>query len=490
MKINIFKAFVAMIILSVAALWAGTNPVHVIGVTVGMVTLTVAMHVFRQMNPCVSLLTIEIPDFTEKSEEDVKKMSAEAFKEYLEEKNRHTSAVRRKETHDLIMDLKKEDGDIAKLELLEEQMETLIKETNHAMLAAKQANEKATREVPVGIKQMLINKKDEIAAFVKSNSGTYSLEIDIKAQQNPADIGNRTDFAQMLPGVDKIPHRRTYIKDRITIIPTNKEFVKYLDQDTLVRDAKNVAQCGVSAHNTKLTWTTRTLQTTKVRDLIDICIDMMDDYDFVEGEIRELLNVDLQLKIDSGLLLDDGINPNLASIDFYSSTFNAANPDANYALAVQAATVIDLIVVASAQIMEFGKQGFFMADTVYINPRDYTLLKLIKDQDDNYIKSGVVDPRVFQDRNGNLWIDGVVLVLPNPNVPSNEFYIFDSTKGKIYQRKTAVIEFSFENKSNFENEVVTAKVYERLNLLVKNNQKNAFMHIPDIAASVVAITKL
>ena len=60
-------------------------------------------------------------------------------------------------------------------------------------------------------------------------------------------------------------------------------------------------------------------------------------------EIRELLTSSLQLKIDNDFLLADGVNPNTTSIDFYSSTFNAANPAADYTASVQAATIIDLI---------------------------------------------------------------------------------------------------------------------------------------------------
>jgi len=51
------------------------------------------------------------------------------------------------------------------------------------------------------------------------------------------------------------------------------------------------------------------------------------------------------------------------------------------------------------------------------------------------------------------------------------------------------VEFGFENNDNFEREIVTVKAYERLNLRVRNVDANAFMHVPDIATAITAITK-
>lgn len=430
-----------------------------------------------------------IPDFTEKSKEDIDKMSRDDFDAYMQEKSRHKTAVMKKEIHDQIAKARKEDGDSQKLKDLEEKMNALIEEQDHAILQMKEMTEKMQTEKPVGILSVVKGKEKELKQLMADGKGSVKMEIEMKAAQNPSDIGNREQLGQWLDGVGQIPRRKTYIKDRIRVVPTNREYVKYMDQETVVRDAKNVAQCASSTHNTKLTWSQHDLQTKKVRDFVDVCIDMMEDYDFVTGEIRNLIDSSVQLKIDSDLLLGDGTGTNIAGIDSYSSTFNPANPAADYSLQIQAATIIDLIVICGAQIAAFGEENAFMTDTVYMNPKDYTLMKLLKDGEDNYIKQGEVDPRIFQDRNGRLWIDGNILVLPNPNVPQNELYIFDSMKATIYQRKNAIIEFSYENKSNFENEVVTVKAYERLNLLVRNTQANAFMHVTDIAGGVTAITK-
>lgn len=498
MKSRTFKVFMAVVMLSILYMGIATgtqNEMLAGSVTVSMGAFSAIMYVSKMMKSGYTLEVITIPDFTEKTTEEKEKLSFEELETYLKDKRRFDSATQKKDISDMIVKALEENADSETLKLLKTQMDTLIEENNGFLLKLKEATEKDTKLVPVGIMEKLLEKKDDLIKIMGGAEIPLTFEFDlatVKAgvQQNPSDIGNRTDYAQFLPGIDEIPRRKTYIKNRIRTSPVRKEYIKYTDQETVVRDAKNVAQCATSTHTTKLTWTTRNMQITKTRDLIDVCIDMLDDYDWTEGQIRDLVTSSLQLKVDNDLLLSDAIYPNPNSIDAYSSTFNAANPAADYALKIQTATIIDLIVISGAQIMAFGQENFFMADTVYMNPTDYTLMTLLKDGEDNYIKSGTVDPRIFQDRGGNVWINGNILVIPNPNVPEGEFYIFDSTKATIFQRKTAEIKFSFENKTNFEDDVVTIKATERYNLLVKNNQMNAFMHIPDIAAAVIAITKL
>lgn len=368
-------------------------------------------------------------------------------------------------------------------------MNKMIDEVNANGLRLKQISEgvKNFSADELSIGSALKGRAEELKKFLDTKSGKFEMIVE-KASQSAADITNGTDFAQMLPGVGQIPHQRTYIKDRVRVVPTNTEYIKYLDQETVVRDAKNVAGCGVSTHTTKLTWQTRTLQQKKVRDFVNVCIDMMEDYDFVEAEIRNLIDSSVQLKVDSDLLSGDGTGANIAGIDSYAATFSAASAGADYSTAVTAPTIIDLIMVVSAQIKAFGDENAWMGDTCYLNPRDLTLLKLLKDVDENYIKGNTIAPRVVQNSNGMLVVDGMVELIGNPNVTANEMYVFDSTRATIYQKKQSVVEFSFENNDNFETETVTVKAYERLNLLIRNVDANSVIHVPSISAAITAIT--
>ncbi len=328
-----------------------------------------------------------------------------------------------------------------------------------------------TMAVLKGLKENESNLKD----VLKNGSGTVKLEI--KASQDASDITSGTDFATMEAGVGQIATRQALMKSLFPVQAISTEYLKYNDQETIVRDAKNVAGCAASTHNSKVTWQVRTLQITKVRDYVDVCVDMMEDYDFVEGEIRNLVSTDVALKVDSQLLLGTGVYPETNSVDAVASTFAAGD----YATSVQDATLIDLIKVAGAQISDFGQNNKFMADTVLLNPVDACQMQLLKDADGNYMI-----PNWITSDGVNI---GAMRVIANQLIPADEAYIFDSSKGTIFQRRGATVEMAFENRENFEKELVTVKAYERLNFRVRNVDANAFMHVPSIATAVAAILK-
>ena len=321
----------------------------------------------------------------------------------------------------------------------------------------------------------LEDSKDEIKAMLKSGGKTVRLEI--KASQNAGDITVGTDFAEMEAGVGQIATRQPFMRSLFTNRNTSSEYVKYNDQETVVRDAKNVAGCAPSTHNSKITWQVRTMQISKVRDFVDVCIDMMDDYDFVESEIRGLVDTDVRLKVDEGLLLGDGVYPNLNGVASVASTFGAGA----YAVSVQTPTLIDLIRVTACQISDFGQNNKFNANVAIVNPADACLMTLEKDLNNNYLI-----PNWITNDGVNI---GSVRIITNQLVPIDEMYIMDSTKGTVYSRKGVTVEFGFENNDNFEKELVTVKAFERLNMRVRNVDANAFMHVPSIAGAIIAITK-
>ena len=317
------------------------------------------------------------------------------------------------------------------------------------------------------------------------NVKNKGVNFTVKASQVPGDIGDRTDLAARIPGVEQIARRKVFMKDLIKTVSTDTEYIKKTEQDVVVRDAKNVAACAPSTHNTKLTWKQTTLQQRKVRDFVHVCIDMMEDYDFVEGEIKDLIEYGVASHVDAGLLLGDGISPNINGVASYASTFNAALVGADYSAAtgspIQTPNVGDLICVAGAQIEFLGQHNNFMPNVAVVNPKTVKLLKLTKDKNDQYLIPN------WLTANGDEV--GEIMLISNPLVPENEAYVMDSTKATIYQAKALNVAMSFENNDNFETETVTVKGYERLNLWVSTNNSNAFMHIPSISAAITAITK-
>lgn len=331
--------------------------------------------------------------------------------------------------------------------------------------------------------------KDKIKTFVKEGkAGRNLVKFEIKAggaDQAASDIATHT-IGLRVPGIGQLPVRKPFIRDLFTTVNCSLEYIKYIDQETVTRNAQNVASAAPSTHTTKLTWKERSIQITAVRDLVDVPLDMLGDYDFVEGELRRLLDVNVALKVDNGLFLDNGTYPNLHSIAEVASEFDATNTLGGTITAwtgsVKTPNIFDLVMAMCSQVVALGQDGSYLPNFVLFNTIDRYKALLIKDANDNYI----MPPFVVRTGNKEYNIDGMI-VRSNPNVPANSVWVGDSTKGTIYQRKAAVAEMSFENATNFETEVATMKVYERLNLLIRNVDKNAFMKCTDVATALTAI---
>jgi hypothetical protein len=283
-----------------------------------------------------------------------------------------------------------------------------------------------------------------------------------------------------------LPVRAPFMMDIFPTVPVNLEFVKYMDQATVVRDANNVAGIAPSTSTTALTWIERNIQITKVRDFIYLNIDMLSDYDFVLGELQRLINSSVILKADNGLLKDDGVYPNLHSVNEKASEFDATNTLGGtitaWAGTVQSPNIFDLSIAMASQIIALGKDNAYMPDTILWNTIDKYKSMLVKDKYDNYL----LPPFVVKVGNTEYAIDNMK-VRANPNVPANSMYVFDSTKGTIYMRKGVGLEMAYNNKDQFEYEVATMKGYLRMNLLIRNVDANAFMKCSDVQAAITAL---
>ena len=314
-----------------------------------------------------------------------------------------------------------------------------------------------------------------------------SMTIALKAvvTQTYGDIDAGSDFAQMRPGVIDQPVRRPRFRELFGTIPLSTEVLKYVEQDSVVRDAQNVANCtAITTSLTKETLLVSSIEPVKVKDMIRACIDFLDDYAFMQSRINRLLSQSVTLRVDEQLLLGTGIAPEMNSIDSVASEFSAANPILVLTTSIQAANFVDLILGMATQIEMLGLENSFRPDTVVVNRGDwFKLVESDKDLNNNYLDSRVT-------RVGPSILIGDLEVVTSPIVVANTVYVFDSSQGEIVDRRQLVIDIAFENGTDWESDIVSLKGSERLNFLVPNEVANAFMKSGDVAAAITAITAL
>jgi len=324
---------------------------------------------------------------------------------------------------------------------------------------------------------MIKEKAQNIKNIIEQKSGVVSLVL--KANQIPTDIDDRELYAQEIAGTTRRPVRATRIIDLFRRVPVSTEFVKYREEDVVTRDAKVVIACATSTHNTKKTWRVRTVQIAKIRDFVDVCIDMMDDFDFVTSEIENLVETSVKLVEDSEILLGTG---DILSIDSIASIFNPSNVLAPFNNAFTFPTIAELTGAMKAQIYTFGAQNSWEADTILMNYNDYVKFQHTKNADGDYLLPNFVST-------GEAILNGMKVVT-SPLVAPNELYVFDSTRGVILERQGVDVTMSYENNDNFEHEVVTIKAVERIQFHVATIEQNAFMKCDDIATALTNLTAL
>jgi HK97 family phage major capsid protein len=343
-----------------------------------------------------------------------------------------------------------------------------------AVNALKEAPKKSTGRKSVF--DMIVEKATDLKNLIASKSGVVTL--DVKASMAPTDIDSGTDYAQQVGGTYRKPVRQPRITELFRRIPVSTEYVKYREENVVTRDAKVVIACATSTHNTKKSWKVRTVQIAKVRDFVDVCLDMLEDYSFVAAEVNQLVTESVELKVEAEILLGSG---DINSIDAVASLFNVANPLADFTASFVNPTLAELTGAMKAQIYIFGQERNFNADTIVMNYGDWVKFMHEKNADGDYLLPNFVS-------NGSGVLNGM-RVITSPIVAPNTLYVFDSTKGVILDRQAPMVDIAYENNDNFEHEVATIKAVQRLQFHVATVDADAFMKCDDIAAALVLLCK-
>ena len=418
--------------------------------------------------------------FEYKTLEELNKMSVEDQQSYMTAKSTFEAEQRKQEIEKAISEATKNNASKEELEKLQSQNKEIIKQLESLMLDAKKSKETGKKETE-GLRKYIEENSEVLKAIKANKTNAKALDIVIKGSQTATDINGRDAYAELIPGTVRKPVRQTRILDLFRRKRVSTEYIKYREENVVTRDAKFVVACATSSHDTKKTWIMRTVELAKIRDIVDVCIDMLDDYDFVESELRQLIEESVKLKADYELLLGASATPtSMLSIDSISSEFNPSNVLSPFTDAFQDANLEQLVDAMSAQITVFGQENSWMADTVLMNFRDFVKYRNLKDKEGN---------RLIRTLNDNVATIAGLTVVTSPIVPTNELYVFDSRQGEILDRQSITVKTSFENKDNIEHETVTMVAVERLQFHVPLINRDAFMKCSDVETAIAAITE-
>jgi HK97 family phage major capsid protein len=198
----------------------------------------------------------------------------------------------------------------------------------------------------------------------------------------------------------------------------------------------------------------------------------------MEAEVDSFIAENMGLKLDQQLLYGTGVGNELAGVNSYAQTWSAGD----FALSIKFPSIFDVLATGITQIQNSGANNFYNPNAILMNPTDVRKLGLEKDENGQYL--------IPMHLSGNgLNIEGIPII-STPLVVANTLFIGDFTRATIYTLRELSMEMANQHDTDFTSDLLTLKATLRKALVVKNQDKNAFLKVTDIEASKVALTKV
>jgi HK97 family phage major capsid protein len=275
-------------------------------------------------------------------------------------------------------------------------------------------------------------------------------------------------------GIERQPVRRVFIEDIANVQPTTSNVIEYVEVTNTVGAPATTAELA-TIPEVDYTFEVFTAPVKKVTAINKHSVELLKDAPLLVAKIKEMLQVDVNLKVGDQLLTGDGVGANLNGIFNTATVLDAAAVGAKR---VQAANIYDVIRLAITKITVAGK-GYYLPTHVLLNPETSDEMDFLKNADGDYI----LPP--FRSADGTMIKN--VRVIENTGVAAGKFLVGDFTRFYVHPHGGAEVEFSNSDKDDFSRDIMSMKVRRRLASYVRNNDSGAF-YTGDIEAVKTALT--
>lgn len=241
---------------------------------------------------------------------------------------------------------------------------------------------------------------------------------------------------------------RFVMRDLLTIIPVTSGSVEYAQQNLRTNAAAPVAE-GAAKPYSDYGWTTQTAAIRTLAHLAKLSKQSVEDIPRLLAEIQSEMRYGLSALEETQLLFGNGTGQNINGIMPQAIGFNQAATLAK----VKNATAIDVLRMAILQVVLANAP----VDGIVLNPTDWALIELTKTTDNAYLFARI------QGAIGNqLWNTRIV---DTPSMTADNFLVGGFAYGAhMYQRTGVQVDLSTENDKDFENNMMTLRVEERIGL--------------------------
>jgi HK97 family phage major capsid protein len=295
--------------------------------------------------------------------------------------------------------------------------------------------------------------KDFIANPNHHRGRALNIPIDRKALTNTGVTGTALNFPgdQILP-LPLVPlQRQLTVRDLLMPGRTSKSVVFYPRESGYTNNAAPVSE-GSLKPKSDLTFELITGTVRTIAHLFDISLQMLDDIPYILSYIRGRGIYGLKLIEEGELLTGSGTGQHLEGIYTAATAYAAGTYDPIVGGSIQD---IDKLRLAMLQV----EIAFANTTGIVMNPIQWAGIELLKDTLGRYLYGNPDNTTT-----GRLWGRPVV---STQAMTSGKFLVGDfAAHAQILDRQDANVAISYENKDNFERNMATIRIEERLALAI------------------------
>lgn len=301
----------------------------------------------------------------------------------------------------------------------------------------------------------LEKSKDDIADFISNRGMQKQIQIPVsrKALVNSGVTGAALNYpGQQILGMPLMPLlRRLTVRDLLAAGRTSSAVIFYPRETGFTNAAAPVSE-GSLKPKSEITFELITEAVRTIAHLQDISLQMLADVPFIQSYIENRMRYGLKLVEEAQLLTGSGTGQNLEGI------YTAATPYAQPAgVQIVASQEQDLDKLRLAMLQVELANAFTTG--IVLHPTSWANIELLKDGEQRYLFSNPAFTTT-----GRVWGRDVV---STQAMAAGTFLVGDFAQhAQIFDREDANVAISFENKDNFERNMATIRVEERLALAI------------------------
>lgn len=307
-------------------------------------------------------------------------------------------------------------------------------------------------EPVASIGAQLVANDEKLKAFAASLQGGQRLNISISDVQNAlisTGVADGVVEPQRLPGIDRLPQQRLFIRDLIAPGRTTSPAIFWVQQTGFVNNAAVVAE-NTKKPESSISFATKITPVATIAHLFKASKQILDDFAQLQSTVDAEMRYGLKFAEEQEILFGDGTGVHLEGIVPQAQAFDPA-------FTVDFQTPIDDLRLAMLQ----SQLARLPADGFVLHFIDWAKIELTKNQVGDYI---LANP--LRLAGPTLW--GLPIVPTEAPEFQGDFLTGPfKTGAQLFDREDANVVISTENNDDFEKNMVTIRCEERAALAVK-----------------------